>query len=132
MRRVIAFCLWKADWWDAQANRRIQNAPSDVTTSLSGSATASSSSPAISETLQDGLRAYAAEHAAMERSMAAHLEKKWEGVRDKAMHVAAALDSGAEQPNDPETDSDFEDTKDTPTVVEINLNLDDDDDDDDE
>lgn len=129
MRRVIDFGLWKADWWSTQANKRCS-----LPNPLSDSADASSSLP-ISEDLQEGLHAYAAEHEALERSMAAGLQKKWEGVRNKAQSTIAELDTNAERANDLELDDDdleYSSSNDPETIVEINLDLDDGDDDDDD
>lgn len=62
MRRVIAFCRWKAFWWLDQVDRR----------------------QAVEVALKDGLRAFALEHAASETRFANYLETRWEAVRKRA------------------------------------------------
>ncbi|KAJ7604326.1 hypothetical protein FB45DRAFT_769378 [Roridomyces roridus] len=62
MRRVLAFCQWKADWWDTQMTARSVG----------------------SEALAEGLRAYAAEQAARERHWHTAWEEKWRLVRQRA------------------------------------------------
>lgn len=118
MHCIIMFCLWKAEWWDTQASRRVGS----LSSSASDPPAVSSSSPPISEELQNGLRAYAAEHADLERSMADHLQKKWEGVRAKAIRAIAGLDRGEDDTDEAGADDDIN----LETVVEINLDFDDD------
>lgn len=65
MRRVLAFCQWKANWWDEEAERR------------SG----------VHPALQEGLRAYAKEQAATERRLAKVWEAKWSAIRARARSV---------------------------------------------
>jgi hypothetical protein len=120
MRRVIDFGLWKAEWWSTQANKccSLPNPLSDSADALL--------SPPLSEDLQEGLRAYAAEHEALERAMTANLQQKWAGVRNKAKSMILELDNGAEQANDLEPDDDNSGhSDDSETIVEINLDLDD-------
>ncbi|EMD33453.1 hypothetical protein CERSUDRAFT_25877, partial [Gelatoporia subvermispora B] len=59
MRRAIEYTRWLADYWESRANLR----------------------DGISLELQDGIRAYAAEHAAAERRLASQWEEKWAVVR---------------------------------------------------
>lgn len=65
MRRVLAFCQWKALWWEARANRREDPSPE----------------------LAEGLRSYCAEKASKERRMGAMLEAKWASIRERAQAV---------------------------------------------
>ncbi|KAJ7207760.1 hypothetical protein B0H12DRAFT_1034419, partial [Mycena haematopus] len=65
MRRVLQYCAWKASWWDQRADARTGVAPE----------------------LAEGLRAYATEQAARERSWAASWEVKWAAVRARAREV---------------------------------------------
>lgn len=62
MRRVLEFCRWRAEWWDGQANRR----------------------PTAPPAVREGLLAYAAEQAAVERRLARIWEDKWRAVRARA------------------------------------------------
>jgi hypothetical protein len=72
MRRVIAFGGWKADWWKTQITRR----------------------HGIEDGLSEGLRAYAAEHEALEREFAYALEAKWYNIRRHAQSVLADFANG--------------------------------------
>ncbi|KAJ7866049.1 hypothetical protein B0H14DRAFT_3084255 [Mycena olivaceomarginata] len=67
MRRTVAFCVWKSQWWKEQLDLRL-----DV-------------SPALAE----GLRAYALEQAEREREWAAQWTDKWGAVRSRAALVLA-------------------------------------------
>lgn len=69
MRRTIEYCRWQSSWWRAQATAR-----SD-----------------LSAELQDGVRAYALEHADLEDRFAFDLERRWEVVRRRAKSF---MDSG--------------------------------------
>lgn len=69
MRRVIAYGEWQAKWWEGRATMRT---PDDA---------------AVGE----GLRAYAAEHAAHERAFAAMLKGKWGAARLRVQTVLADL-----------------------------------------
>lgn len=62
MRRAAVTTVWIASQWEARATLRDD----------------------VSEELADGLAAYAHEHAALERAMAARWEKKWNLVRQVA------------------------------------------------
>lgn len=86
MRRVIVFGHWKANWWHQQADRR-----SDVEDALS-----------------EGLRAYAAEHAHLERAFTEKVEKQWNDVRKRAQSVLAYLEGGARSDDPPSTVIDVE------------------------
>ncbi|KII83047.1 hypothetical protein PLICRDRAFT_59757, partial [Plicaturopsis crispa FD-325 SS-3] len=65
MCRVLAFCDWKASWWESQADRRTD----------------------VSPELAESLGAYCAENASKERRMRASLERKWCGIRAWAREV---------------------------------------------
>lgn len=92
MRRVIVFGHWKVDWWHKQANRR-----SDVDDSLS-----------------EGLRAYAAEHAHLELAFVEKVDKQWADVRERAKLVLSGLTNGVHPDNTLAT-----------TVIEVEVELDD-------
>ncbi|KAJ7173843.1 hypothetical protein C8R46DRAFT_1215753 [Mycena filopes] len=62
MRRALAFCAWKAKWWDEREALRHN----------------------ISPELAEGIRAYAREQAARERKWGADWETKWAAVRARA------------------------------------------------
>lgn len=93
MRRILEFCHWKARWWDQQADRRSN----------------------VSPPLQEGLRAYAAEQAAMERMLARSWESKWRAVRERARttldrHAADVADEVGEV--GPEVEIELDDVED--------------------
>ncbi|KAF8137969.1 hypothetical protein K438DRAFT_1638774, partial [Mycena galopus ATCC 62051] len=67
MRRVLAFCQWKARWWDERRRARA----------------------GVSAELAEGISAYAKEQAARERYWGTNWEAKWAAVRSRA---ASALD----------------------------------------
>lgn len=70
MRRVLEFCKWRADWWDREACCR----------------------PTAPPAVREGLSAYAAEQADIERKLAHMWEEKWRIVRARAR---IALDQDA-------------------------------------
>ncbi|KAG6835012.1 hypothetical protein H0H93_005636, partial [Arthromyces matolae] len=62
MRRILRYTEWRAQWWDLQASRRPTSSPS----------------------LAEGLAAYAAEEAHIERSRLMQWKLKWEPIRQRA------------------------------------------------
>lgn len=74
MRRVLAFCDHQAARWNLLAGHRQQECQDLL---QSGHDVANPVSPE----LDDGLRAYAAEHAAMECSFKADFALKWDAIR---------------------------------------------------
>jgi hypothetical protein len=107
MRRVLAYCGWKAEWWRSQLGFRND-----------------ASKPII-----EGLNAYAEEHAALALRQASSFNAKWYAVRIearavivKAFGVSAVsealivpmttgrlvLDTVDEEPDEAAMDSDFE------------------------
>ncbi|KAF8058561.1 hypothetical protein FPV67DRAFT_1565454 [Lyophyllum atratum] len=62
MRRVLEYCEWRASWWEKEGSHR-----------ESGSAS-----------LNEGLRAYAAEQVEVERSRAELWRQRWAPVRERA------------------------------------------------
>lgn len=110
MRRTIAYCRWQSQWWAERAVER-QDLPSE---------------------LQEGVAAYAWEHADLEERFARDLERRWDVIRRRAKEFIesgfvddepqAQIDTAASVPPAAET-------------VTLNLrelqSLDDDDDDDD-
>ncbi|KAL0567068.1 hypothetical protein V5O48_014920 [Marasmius crinis-equi] len=69
MQRSIAFCHYQSDWWIAQSNRRED----------------------VSPWLQEGLTAYAKEHAEAELVRAAAWTQKWSAIREHAKAVLIDL-----------------------------------------
>lgn len=69
MRRVLEFCMWKAGWWLDQAPRRED----------------------VSESLVDGLRAYAQEQADQERRICSTWRTKWASARHLAKPILDAF-----------------------------------------
>ncbi|KAG5222594.1 CxC2 domain-containing protein [Salix suchowensis] len=65
MRRAIAFCKWKAEYWDNAATTRC---PDDID-------------------LREGIRAYAYRQAANERRRASQWKDKWQAIREHARLV---------------------------------------------
>jgi hypothetical protein len=72
MRRVIAFGEWKADWWESQAEQCVD----------------------MDAILKEGLRAYAAEHAAKERAVIVSLELRWSDIKERAQLILDSLGPG--------------------------------------
>lgn len=70
MRRVIAYGRRLAECWDDDAQMRL-------------------SAAAVPDQLQEGLQAYASEHAAMESRIAGQLEEQWATTRERACHILA-------------------------------------------
>ncbi|KZP18029.1 hypothetical protein FIBSPDRAFT_956594 [Athelia psychrophila] len=70
MRRVIAYGRRLAECWDDDAQMRL-------------------SAAAVPDQLQEGLQAYASEHAAMESRIAGQLEEQWATMRKRACHILA-------------------------------------------
>lgn len=58
MRRIVAYLEWKADWWNAQAERRV----------------------ALSAPLAEGVRAYALRQSSLMITLAASSVRKWIGA----------------------------------------------------
>ncbi|KAL1937084.1 hypothetical protein VTO73DRAFT_15124 [Trametes versicolor] len=69
MRQVLASTRHHASWWNLLCSRR-QTQPSMNT--------------AMDEELDEGLKAYADRHSAMETALAAAFEQQWDVVCDKA------------------------------------------------
>lgn len=69
MRRVLASTRHRASWWNLLRSKR-QTQPS--------------TNAAVDEELDEGLKAYADRHSAMETALAAAFEQQWGVVRDKA------------------------------------------------
>lgn len=69
MRREIAMCVKKEQWWRSLPSER----------------------PDVSATLAEGLLAYAAEHADLEVQRRLLAEEKWKGVRSRMAMVLAEL-----------------------------------------
>jgi hypothetical protein len=69
MRRVLEFCDWKAVWWMEQVPLR----------------------DGLPAPLAEGLSAYAAEQADMERRIRAAWATKWAGARDLARPILLAV-----------------------------------------
>jgi hypothetical protein len=67
MRRTVAFCVWKSQWWKERLDLRLD----------------------VSLALAEGLRAYALEQAEREREWAAQWADKWGAVRSRATLVLA-------------------------------------------
>ncbi|KAG6808450.1 hypothetical protein H0H92_004084 [Tricholoma furcatifolium] len=65
MRRVLEYCAWQAAWWDQQATCRSTN----------------------SAALDEGLRAFAAEQAHMERLRCHIWETRWAPIRHQGLEV---------------------------------------------
>ncbi|KAJ7432065.1 hypothetical protein B0H11DRAFT_2165471 [Mycena galericulata] len=70
MRRVLAFCAWKASWWDDR--RWVQKG--------------------VSPELAEGLCAYATEQAARERGWEGKWGSRWKKVRERAANAAVPLE----------------------------------------
>lgn len=110
MRRTIEYCRWQSRWWVERATER-QDLPLE---------------------LQEGVAAYAWEHADLEERFARDLERRWDVIRRRAKEF---IDSGFV---DDEPQAHFDTAASVPPAAEtITLNLrelqslDDDDDDDD-
>lgn len=70
MRRVLAYCAWKADWWKDMGERaRVVE----------------------SAELHEGMQAYAAQQAHQECCMAESFARKWELVRSNARSLIDRL-----------------------------------------
>ncbi|KAK0449374.1 hypothetical protein EV421DRAFT_1900069 [Armillaria borealis] len=69
MRRVLAYKEWHHSWWMSQLGMRTR----------------------ISEDLQEGLTAYAYEHAVQDWSCASELKKKWHPLRKLAIELLEGL-----------------------------------------
>ncbi|KAJ7892452.1 hypothetical protein B0H13DRAFT_1573647, partial [Mycena leptocephala] len=67
MRRVLAFCAWKANWWEARLVPVRDGGRGEI-------------SPALAE----GLRAYALAQVARERKWESAWRRKWAAVRARA------------------------------------------------
>jgi hypothetical protein len=65
MRRAIEFCRWQADWWDQQKDSRTDVAPH----------------------IAQGIRAYAVEHADVERRRSVEWTAQWMPIRKRAEEV---------------------------------------------
>jgi len=62
MRRAIQFCTWKVNWWETQAHRRTT----------------------IPSHLDEGISAYATEHADIERHRLISWSNSWWAIRQRA------------------------------------------------
>ncbi|KAG7085674.1 hypothetical protein E1B28_003219 [Marasmius oreades] len=65
MRRSVAYCQWQQKWWLGQVNRR----------------------EGVSPWLQEGLEAYAVEHAEIEQERAAKWSASWSAIRERGKFI---------------------------------------------
>jgi hypothetical protein len=86
MRRAIEFCDWKQHWWQQQVEGRGADAR---VVGTDGSNAQGSLEPHI----LDGIRAYALQHADVERKRADVWDGKWELVRQRAKEILKLLKS---------------------------------------
>lgn len=96
MRRTIEYCRWQSRWWAASATER-QGLPLE---------------------LQEGVAAYACEHADLEERFARDLERRWDVIRRRAKEF---IDSGFV---DDETQAHIDPAASVPSAAEtVTLNL---------
>ena len=109
MRRAIATTCWIASQWEIRAKLRRD----------------------VSDELEDGLAAYAYEHADLERTMASRWEKKWHTVRQVARkcisdhneYQVKLTDEGTYFSNDDQEDIDVDDPDPLPPGFEHAITL---------
>ena len=97
MRRVLVFCGWKASWWAEQPPRR----------------------EGLSAPLAEGLQAYAAEQADMERRISLSWTAKWAVARELARPIVQAV--FGEEPTTPARQP-----RGSTDIIELDLNEEDD------
>ncbi|KAL0571778.1 hypothetical protein V5O48_010190 [Marasmius crinis-equi] len=95
MRRAIEYCLYLEGWWKQQIGRR----------------------EGVSDVLQEGLTAYATQHAFIERRRSLHWTESWAAIRERGKVILLHL-----------SDPRYKATLPPMPELEIELNLDDDDD----
>lgn len=107
MRRTLEYCRWQSRWWGERAAER----------------------QGLSPDLQEGIAAYAWEHADLEQRFAQDLEGRWDVIRRRAKEfIDAGFDESQDDAGTPSSAP--------PHVETVTLNLrelqalDDDDDDD--
>ena len=86
MRRTIAYCKWRATWWDKRIDMRV----------------------GLSLSLQEGLRAYAVRQALIQEGRAIHLQKEWSASEPQAQNLPDPSPDWVAVENADE-DEDFED-----------------------
>lgn len=94
MERVLASFAWLATWWDG----RMERIPTEQAETSAVQLSQPGIVPIADEELQEGLRAYALEHAEMYRGMRAMYEARWKTAYDAA-HLFLARNSVLDEEN---------------------------------